>query len=99
MDRREIPVALVKTERNWNADMRIQNEHSVSPGLSQYAIHILTAAYLLKVVFDAQNTKVREQISQKPVHQYTLLLQKYLFLTYAASERKLVFFPSVIINQ
>jgi len=58
MDRRERPVALVKTERNWNADMRIQNEDSVSTGLTQYAVHILTAAYLLKVVIDAQNKKV-----------------------------------------
>ena len=51
-------MALVKTERNWNADMRIQNEDSVSTGLTQYAVHILTAAYLLKVVIDAQNKKV-----------------------------------------
>lgn len=58
MERREKPVALVKTERNWNADMRIKNEESVSPGLSEYAVHILTAAYFLKVVIDAQNNKV-----------------------------------------
>jgi hypothetical protein len=62
MDRREIPVALVKTERNWSVNTRIQNKESVSPGLSEYAVHLLTAAYLLKIVIDAQNKKVRDQI-------------------------------------
>lgn len=56
-------MALVKTERNWNGDAIIQNAESVSPGYSEYAVHLLTAAYFLKVVIDAQNKKVRLDIA------------------------------------